>query len=99
MTSSGILCPPGGHHEKWDGTGYPRGLTGEAIPLAARIMALADMYDALVSERVYKKAWTPEQATKEIISKRGSHFDPLIVDAFIAEQDTFRLIAEKYQDS
>ena len=89
----------GGHHEKWDGTGYPRGLAGQAIPLAARIMALADMYDALVSERVYKKAWTPEQANKEIISKRGSHFDPLIVDAFIAEQDAFRLIAEKYQDN
>ena len=77
----------------------PRGLAGQAIPLAARIMALADMYDALVSERVYKKAWTPEQASKEIISKRGSHFDPLIVDAFIAEQDAFRLIAEKYQDN
>ena len=89
----------GGHHEKWDGTGYPRGLAGEAIPLPARIMALADMYDALVSERVYKKAWTPEQAIEEIISKRGSHFDPLIVDAFIAEQDAFREIAEKYQDS
>jgi hypothetical protein len=89
----------GGHHEKWDGTGYPRGLAGQAIPLVARIMALADMYDALVSERVYKKAWTSEQATKEIISKRGTHFDPLVVDAFIAEQDAFRLIADKYQDS
>ena len=89
----------GGHHEKWDGSGYPRGLAGEAIPLVARIMALADMYDALVSERVYKKAWTPEEATKEIISKRGSHFDPLIVDAFMAEQDAFRVIAEKYRDS
>jgi len=88
----------GGHHEKWDGTGYPRGLAGDEIPLPARIMALADMYDALVSERVYKKAWTPEQATEEIISKRGTHFDPLIVDAFIAEQDSFRVIAEKYQD-
>lgn len=89
----------GGHHEKWDGTGYPRGLSGEDIPLPARIMALADMYDALVSERVYKKAWTTENATKEIISKRGNHFDPLIVDAFIAEQNAFKVIAEKYQDS
>lgn len=89
----------GGHHEKWDGTGYPRGLAGQEIPLSARIMALADMYDALVSERVYKKAWTTDQATEEIISKRGSYFDPLVVDAFIAEQDAFRLIAEKYQDS
>ena len=89
----------GGHHEKWDGTGYPRGLAGEAIPLSARIMALADMYDALVSERVYKKAWTPDQASKEIISKRGSHFDPLIVDAFIAEQGSFNEIAQKYRDN
>jgi len=89
----------GGHHEKWDGTGYPRGLAGEEIPLAARIMALADMYDALVSERVYKKAWTHKQATKEIISRRGSHFDPLVVDAFVAEADAFKVIAEKYRDS
>ncbi len=89
----------GGHHEKWDGTGYPRGLVGEAIPLAARIMALGDMYDALVNERVYKKAWTHERAVQEIISKRSTHFDPLIVDAFIAEQDSFREISERYQDS
>ena len=89
----------GGHHEKWDGTGYPRGLAGEAIPLAARIMALADMYDALVNERVYKKAWTHEQAAQEIISKRRTHLDPLIVDAFISEQDAFKEISQKYQDS
>ena len=89
----------GGHHEKWDGTGYPRGLAGQEIPLSARIMALADMYDALVSERVYKKAWTTDQATEEIISKRGSHFDPLIVDAFIAEQSSFNEIAQKYRDN
>lgn len=89
----------GGHHEKWDGTGYPRGLTGEAIPLEARIMSLADMYDALVNKRVYKKAWTHEQAAQEILSKRGTQFDPLVVDAFIAEQDVFRDIAQKYEDS
>jgi response regulator RpfG family c-di-GMP phosphodiesterase len=89
----------GGHHEKWDGTGYPRGLAGEAIPLEARIMSLADMYDALVNKRVYKKAWTHEQAAQEILSKRGTQFDPLVVDAFIAEQDVFRDIAQKYEDS
>lgn len=89
----------GGHHEKWDGAGYPRGLAGEAIPLEARIMSLADMYDALVSERVYKKAWPHEQAVQEIIAKRGTHFDPVIVDAFIAEQESFRKIAQQYRDS
>jgi HD-GYP domain-containing protein (c-di-GMP phosphodiesterase class II) len=97
-----ILCAKkiaGGHHEKWDGTGYPRGLAGQAIPLEARIMSLADMYDALVSERVYKKAWTEEQATQEIISKRGSHFDPLVVDAFLAEQSNFQEIAHQYSDA
>ena len=62
-------------------------------------MALADMYDALVSERVYKKAWTTDQATEEIISKRGSHFDPLIVDAFMAVQSSFNEIAQKYRDN
>jgi response regulator RpfG family c-di-GMP phosphodiesterase len=89
----------GGHHEKWDSTGYPRGLRGAAIPLEARIMSLADMYDALISERVYKKAWTHEQSVQEINSKRGTNFDPLIVDAFIAEQDSFREIAQLHRDS
>ncbi len=89
----------GGHHEKWDGSGYPRGLVGQDIPLEARIMSLADMYDALVSERVYKKAWTVEQATQEIISRKGSYFDPLVVDAFLAEQNTFQAIAHQYRDA
>lgn len=89
----------GGHHEKWDGTGYPRGLAGENIPLEARIMSLADMYDALVSERVYKDAWSHEQAVIEIATKRGTQFDPVIVDAFIAEQETFKEIADNYRDS
>ena len=88
----------GGHHEKWDGSGYPRGLQGEAIPLEARIMALADMYDALVSKRVYKKSWTHDEAVKEILSKRGSHFDPKVVDAFMSELDSFKAISEQYQD-
>jgi HD-GYP domain-containing protein (c-di-GMP phosphodiesterase class II) len=88
----------GGHHEKWDGTGYPRGLLGQSIPLPARIMALADMYDALVSVRVYKEAWTHEQACEEIISKSGTHFDPLVVKAFTLEASHFHEIALKYCD-
>jgi hypothetical protein len=88
----------GGHHEKWDGTGYPRGLAGEDIPLEARVMSLADMYDALLSERPYKKAWTHEEAVTEIISRRDTQFDPLIVDAFIAEQDAFKDISAKLKD-
>ncbi|MGG1663365.1 HD domain-containing phosphohydrolase [Brevibacillus sp. NRS-1366] len=71
------------HHEKWDGSGYPQGLKGEAIPLAARIVALADFYDALTHERPYKRAWTPEETLAEVEKQRGKHFDPQIVDAFI----------------
>jgi len=88
----------GGHHEHWDGSGYPRGLAGEAIPIAARIMAIADVYDALVSNRVYKKQWTHEQAAQEIISMCGTKFDPVIVDAFINEQNAFKEIAHQYSD-
>jgi len=88
----------GGHHERWNGAGYPRGLAGLAIPLPARIMALADMYDALVSERVYKQAWTHQRAAQEIIAGRSTYFDPVIVDAFIAEQTTFKDIADQYRD-
>jgi HD-GYP domain-containing protein (c-di-GMP phosphodiesterase class II) len=89
----------GGHHEKWDGSGYPRGLKGNDIPLSARIMALADVYDALVSERVYKSGWSHEDAVKEIVSKRAIHFDSLVVDALIAEQSNFQEIAKKYRDN
>jgi len=71
------------HHEKWDGTGYPDGLRGEDIPLAARIVALADYYDALTHERPYKRAWTREETIEEIKRQRGQHFDPAIVDAFL----------------
>ena len=89
----------GEHHEKWDGSGYPIGLKGKKISLPARIMALADVYDALVSERVYKSGWDHEDAVKEIVLKSGIHFDPLVVDAFIAEQSNFQDIAQKYRDS
>ena len=88
----------GGHHERWDGKGYPRGLTGQQIPLPARIMSLADMYDALVSERVYKKAWTHDDAVSEILSKRAVQFDPVIVDAFLLEAQNFKVIAQRYTD-
>lgn len=88
----------GSHHEKWDGSGYPRGLAGMNIPLPSRIMALADMYDALVTERVYKNQWTHEQAINEIQSKSGTHFDPVIVDAFLEQQEKFKSISEKFKD-
>jgi len=71
------------HHEKWDGSGYPHGLKGDEIPIEARIVALADFYDALTNERPYKKAWRKEEALTEIEKQRGKHFDPQIVDVFI----------------
>lgn len=89
----------GGHHEKWDGSGYPRGLKGEQIPLPARIMAVADMYDALVSKRVYKPVWTHADAVSEIVGKKGTHLDPHVVDAFLLELDAFLKIGEAHKDS
>ncbi len=71
------------HHEKWDGTGYPRGLRGEQIPLSARIFAVVDVWDALSSDRPYRPAWTEDKVRELIISKAGTHFDPRVVDAFL----------------
>jgi putative two-component system response regulator len=71
------------HHERWDGTGYPVGLAGEEIPLAGRICAVCDVFDALVSERPYKAAWTLDDALDELVRERGGDFDPAIVDAFL----------------
>jgi len=71
------------HHERWDGTGYPRGVAGADIPVAGRIVAVADVYDALTHERPYKSAWTAARAIAEMMSKRGSHFDPMVVDALL----------------
>ena len=88
----------GAHHEQWDGGGYPRGLKGEQIPLSARIMALADMYDALISERVYKSGWDHEDAVAEILGRRGTHFDPVVVEAFATERDRFQIIAQRHRD-
>ena len=87
------------HHEKMDGSGYPEGRTGEAIPMSARLMAVADVYDALISRRVYKQGVSHEQAAAIIAEGRGSHFDADIVDAFLAIQDEFRAIAARYADS
>ena len=89
----------GCHHECWDGSGYPNGLKGEEIPLPARLMSLADTYDALISERVYKKKWSHEDACAEIVSLKGKRFDPLIVEAFMQEKDHFFEIAQKYSDA
>jgi len=87
------------HHEKWDGSGYPQGLAGDAIPISARLMALADVYDALISRRVYKPGMTHAQASKIIVDGRGTHFDPDVVDAFLALGDEFQAIALRYADS
>jgi putative two-component system response regulator len=88
-----------GHQEKWDGSGYPLGLSGEAIPLSARLMAVADVYDALISRRVYKEAMPHEQAMAIIAQGRGTHFDPDICDAALALSDAFHAIAMRYADS
>lgn len=77
------------HHERWDGTGYPRGLKGREIPLAARIMAIADVYDALISERCYKKAYSVEEAFKIIEEESGTHFDPKLVEVFLTHKEDF----------
>ncbi|MDA7848310.1 HD domain-containing protein, partial [Sulfurospirillum sp.] len=81
------------HHEKWDGSGYPNGLKGDEIPLEARLMALADVYDALISKRVYKKAFSFEDSEQIIIDGSGTHFDPTLVKAFIQTKDKFKEIA------
>lgn len=86
------------HHEKWNGTGYPNQLVGDEIPLSGRLMALADVYDALISERVYKKAFSHEKAKSIILEGNGTHFDPELVDAFVAIEDQFVAIADKYRE-
>lgn len=88
-----------GHQEKWDGSGYPQGAAGEAIPVGARLMAVADVYDALISRRVYKEGMPHDKAAAIIVQGRGQHFDPDIVDAFVAVQDQFQAIAQRFADS
>ncbi|MDP3521641.1 MAG: two-component system response regulator [Hydrogenophaga sp.] len=87
------------HQEKWDGSGYPHGLAGDDIPVAARLMALADVYDALISQRVYKPPFDHLEAVRIISNGRGSHFDPDMVDAFLQVKDDFRAIAQRYEDT
>jgi putative two-component system response regulator len=86
------------HQEKWDGSGYPQGLQGDAIPVSARLMAVADVYDALISRRVYKPAFSHEEAVDIMRQGRGTHFDPDILDAFLQIEEDFRAIAHRYRD-
>ncbi len=86
------------HHEKWDGSGYPEGLSGDEIPIPARLMALADVYDALSCQRVYKAAMSQNEVLAIILDGRGKHFDPDVVDAFLAVQQQFIEIADKYRN-
>lgn len=87
------------HQEKWDGSGYPEALAGDAIPISARLMAVADVYDALISRRVYKDGMPHEKAVQIIVEGKGKHFDPDITDAFVVLQEEFRAIAARYADS
>jgi putative two-component system response regulator len=88
-----------GHHEKWDGSGYPEGISGDDIPVSARLMAIADVYDALISRRVYKEPFSQEKSVAIIKEGRGNHFDPDMVDAFMQNADAFFEIAQQYIDT
>lgn len=88
----------GCHHERWDGRGYPHGLAGNAIPLAGRIIAIADVYDALISKRSYKEPWRHEDVLTELASNSGKQFDPLLIEALMREEDNFKTIAEAIKD-
>jgi putative two-component system response regulator len=96
LTARDIACY---HHEKWDGSGYPEGLAGEDIPLPARLMAIADVYDALITKRVYKDAMSHEEAVKIIEDGAGTHFDPEAVAAFSIVKDKFASIAEHFSET
>lgn len=86
------------HQEKWDGSGYPEGLAGDAIPLSARLMAVADVYDALISRRVYKPAFPHHHAVTLMREGRATHFDPDVLDVFLELQDEFNRIAHRFSD-
>ena len=87
------------HQERWDGSGYPQGLAGKAIPLSARLMAVADVYDALISRRLYRPAFTHETAVELIRQGRGEHFDPDVVDAMLAIEEKFKAIAAEFSET
>lgn len=95
VAKSIALC----HHEKWDGSGYPRGLKGNDIPVEARIVALADVFDTLIRNRPYRKAWTKEDALTEIEKQKGLHFDPKLVDAFFYILPQIDEVVESFKDS
>ena len=86
------------HHERWDGSGYPRGLSGDAIPLSARILALADVYDALTTSRPYKRAWSHSEAIEWIGERAGSHFAPDVAEAFLRRADVAGTIRVRLAD-
>lgn len=86
------------HHEKWDGSGYPAGLAGEDIPVSARLMAVSDVFDALMSRRVYKDAFSIEDVTAYLVDQRGQHFDPDVVDAYLATKEQFAEIAKRFSE-
>jgi len=100
--AGGVLCVARQialtHHEKWDGSGYPEGLAGEAIPLAARIVAIADVFDALTTRRPYKEAWSMETAFCHLRSESGRHFDPALVEPFIALEPEIRAVRERWAE-
>ena len=87
------------HHEKWDGTGYPLGLKGEDIHIFGRITAVADVFDALGSDRCYKKAWSLENILELFKNEKGKHFDPKLIDIFIENLDEFLAIRDSYKDN
>ena len=96
LSKSRYLIPaldiPYCHHEKWDGSGYPRKLKGEQIPLVARIFAVVDVWDALISDRPYRKAWTKKKALQYIREQSGKHFDPEVVEVFLNNPSTQNIV-------
>ena len=86
------------HHEHWNGQGYPLGIAGEEIPVCGRLMAVADVYDALITKRVYKEAYPHDEAVRMMVAERGAHFDPAMIDAMLSISDQFDAIAHQYQD-
>jgi len=87
------------HHEKYDGSGYPNGLAGDAIPLTGRIVAIADVFDALTSIRPYKRAWTEQEAIEHMLQQKGKHFDPALIDLFVAQLPAVRAVRERWAEA
>jgi putative two-component system response regulator len=87
------------HHEKYDGSGYPKGLAGDAIPLTGRIVAIADVFDALTSIRPYKRAWSEEEAVDYLLQQKGKHFDPALVDLFVAQLPAIRTVCTRWAEA